>query len=223
LKVLITLLCFLVFACKNAGQPEQALQKAWRINSVDSFKLGDQRVFLKTLVNQGRDSFHLICDNGHLTYLALPLDSPPGWIRAQNITGDSLPEIIVDDCLGCDLGRLRLFSFDRIKQGYSELKGTDSLLSEIYPLNGTDLAYTVACFNQSGCESILLRIQGDSCIALGRMHVPYSEEPIRLTGNGNPSTRKLVPMPQDLNTDSLIPFLWKTHFLDKSNSLQQQL
>ncbi|HEX2533126.1 MAG TPA: hypothetical protein VHK69_05295, partial [Chitinophagaceae bacterium] len=90
-----------------------------------------------------------------------------------------------------------------------------SLLSEIYNLNGGDLIYNVACFNQSGCTSTLLKVVGDSCISVAKMYVPYSEEAIQLTRIAKQSTTELIPGSNDLDTDSIIPILWKRNFLNK--------
>ena len=216
MRVLTVIILFIVVACNNEGGTQKPLPSAWTVASADSFRLDKQKAYLKVYVNEKRDSFRLICKNEDSSYLDVVLEQPPGEVKPQNVFGDTLPEIVVDDCLGCDLGRIRLFYFDRGKQRYAEIKGTDSLLSGIYNLDGGDLIYNVACFNQSGCESTLLKVVRDSCIYLAKMYVPYSQEPIQLTRAAKQSATELIPRPNNLDTDVLIPFLWKERFMKKS-------
>lgn len=216
MKVLTVLTLFIAVACKNKSETQKPLPSEWTVASADSLQLYKQKIYLQVFVNGKRDSFQLICKNDNSTYLDVMLEQPPGEVKARNVFGDTLPEIVVDDCLGCDLGRLRLFFFDRGKQRFAEIKGTDSLLSEIYNLDGGDLIYNVACFNQGGCESTLLKVVGDSCISLAKMYVPYSDEPIQLTRTAKQSATELIPRPNNLDNDSLIPILWKKHFLEIS-------
>ena len=216
MRVIIAILFFCAVACKSATQPQKPHEQVWTAVSDESFEFGKGKAYLQVFVNEKSDSFNLICKNDSSTYLDIILDQPPAEVKAQNIAGDSLPEIIIYDCLGCDLGRLRLFFFDRNKKQYAELKGTDSLLSEINNLDGANLIYNVACFNQGGCESTLLKVVDDSCISLAKMYVPYGDEPVRLSRNLSQSSNELIYKPNDLDTDSLIPFLWRNHFLKKS-------
>jgi hypothetical protein len=216
MRVLIAIILLIVVACKNESGTQKPQHVARTVAWTDSFQLDKQKVYLQVFADEKRDRFQLTCKNDNFTYLEVMLKQPPGEVKAENIFGDTLPEIVVDDCVGCDLGRLRLFFFNRGKQRYTELKGTDSLLSEIYPLNEADLIYNVACFNQGGCESTLLKVVGDSCMSLAKMYVPYSEEPIELTKSTIGSANVLLPRPKNLSTDSLIAFLWKERFMKKS-------
>lgn len=201
-------------ACKESDKNN--LLQLWEgtVYLSDSFQFQQENVLLQVVRMQNEDSFQLVCKTGKIEYLDTTLDSPPSYVEAMNIFGDSLPEIIVNDCLSCDLGRIRLFFFDRNKNQFLELKGTDELLSDIYTLNGADLIYNVASFNQGGSESNLIRVVGDTCFKLANMFVPYSEEPIQISRSSMPAKVDSIQHSIDIDTDSLIPLLWRRYLME---------
>lgn len=210
--VIIFLSIFL--ACKESGKTNLSQLSLWTLYSSDSFQFQQQKAYLQVFKTDKEDRFPLVCRIADTILLDANLEAPPGEVEAVNIFGDSLPEIVVNDCLGCDLGRIRFFFFDKNKNQFSELKGTSELLSDIYSLNGIDLIYNVACFNQGGCESNLIKVVGDTCYKLAEIFVPYSEAPVKLTKSSMPQQIDLVEHPIEMDTDSLIPFLWRKYIRD---------
>jgi hypothetical protein len=206
MKPLIIIFLGLCLGC-NFNKDGRDTSQDWLKWSSESFFLSGRKVQVEQMNNRQSDSFKIVCYDQTTTYLELYSEVLAGYIKIQNIIGDSIPELIIDNCFACEIEDLEIYTFRKDENLFKKIPGTDSLCAEIYNI-GNGLFYDSFCHNTGGCESTLFKLSDDSCFRIAHLFIPYSEDSVELTVNlRNPRTQ-FLPQRPEMSTDSLVPFLW---------------
>ena len=210
MRILILLLLCLVVSCTSDQPSEWNDYHGWKPRFVDSFSFRGHTAILRESENSKGDSFLLTCTwQGRqlLNYVHL---TSSAFVRAQDIYGSAEPELVLDDCVACEGFRsLRVFYFDTTNVVFLPVKGLDSISSDFFRLPHSDLYYDTYAHNRGGQESTLFRLAGDSCIVLGKLFMPYSEEATEVELRTPRRKTIKVPYSEAMDDDTAIAAIWR--------------
>jgi hypothetical protein len=207
-----TLLVFLAFiiTCETKKDDQDIPVIYTQSTLLDSFMLGMEKVKLMEYRDTIEYSTLVAGQTEENIYFKFKLDEPLSELQLMDIINDSIPEIVIYECVACDPRRIRIFTFDSVEQQFVRVKGIEDLIGDVYHHGGTDMVYTIACYNRGGCESKLLQFKTDSAYIAASMWMPYEHDTAVIDEKGISASAKygINKSDRDMFIDSLIQKIW---------------
>jgi hypothetical protein len=207
-----SLLIFLAFiiTCENKKDDQDIPVIYTQSTLLDSIMLGMEKVKLTEYRDTIEYGTLVAGQTDEKIYFKFKLDDALSDLQLIDIINDSIPEIVIYECVACDLARIRIFTFDSFEKQFVRVKGIEELIGDVYHHNGTSMVYTIACYNQGGCESKLLKFKTDSAYIAASMWMPYEHDTavIDEMGISAPEEYGINMSDRNMFIDSLIQKIW---------------
>lgn len=145
-----------------------------------SFSFDGVKAEIKELIFAPKDSFVVVCQTADRKLLEYFSSVPSELLGIQNLYGDSIPEIVIDPCLACEMEGLLIFHYNQEQRQFVSIPGSDGLSSDFQKLHNTAYYYDEFYHNRGGQTSTLFKLENDSCKKVASMFLPYDQDYIEL-------------------------------------------
>lgn len=210
MKNTILAILFFLLACTDHNDQLAIPAIYTQSTLLDSFMLGMEKVKLTEYRDTIEYSTLVAGQTDEKNYFKFKLDEPLSELQLMDIINDSIPEIVIYECVACDPSKIRIFTFDGFAQQFVRVKGIEELMGDVYHFNGTEIVFTKACYNRGGCESKLLKFKTDSAYIAASMWMPYEEDTVVITESEKSPPEKYVldKADHEMYPDSLFQKIW---------------